>query len=428
MVRLSSSNAFILLASACAGVAVGVALTHPEKRNPGAQKPARDSAIVAMAPLPDDPETIRLAALAGRPSEARAKIRALLETGSPDSEIATWLAPLLIADPDWLETFILTVPEERRIGLVRVTFMEIGNLHPGSVWELLKRSPFAAMAAKKADGTPDYKGLELFWRITETDKTAAVLFDPALGFSDAELARYLRIGGRKLPTARRVLEEWTAGRWAGEAPEFIRDAWYRLNKRDPATLAELEKKTPESLRSYFENYRARTSVTTKTNADGLIVSDPSVEDLRRIGPTEVKNMAEGRAMAARPLPLSTLAKLPPEIRGPAINNYFEWLYPFSEEAASEAISSLDQLDLTPAERQSLLKSAAGLTLQEQGDYRTALELAARMPDATARAEFEKEAWEDWAKQDPEDALSHAATLPEGELKRRVEELVKESTP
>ncbi|RYD68214.1 MAG: hypothetical protein EOP83_01285, partial [Verrucomicrobiaceae bacterium] len=285
MVRLSSASSFVLLASACAGVAVGVFLTDPGKKIAGKQETAGDAAVVTAAPLPDDPETIRLAALAGRPSEARAKIKALLEAGSPDSEIATWLAPLLIADPDWLETFILTVPEERRIGLVRVTFMEIGKLHPDSVWELLKRSPFAAMAAKRADGTPDYKWLELFWRITETDKTASVLFDPALGFSDAELARYLRIGGRKLPTARRVLEEWAAGRWAGEAPDFIRDAWYRLNKRDPATLAELEKKIPESLRSYFEKFRARTDLTAKLNAEGLIISDPSVEDLRRIGPT-----------------------------------------------------------------------------------------------------------------------------------------------
>ena len=51
-----------------------------------------------------------------------------------------------------------------------------------------------------------------------------------------------------------------------------------------------------------------------------------------------------------------------------------------------------------------------------------------MPDAAAREKFEREAWEEWATQDPDGALAHAATLPEGELKQRVEQLANESKP
>ncbi len=62
---------------------------------------------------------VRIAALAGRKTEAIAKIQDLLASGASNEAIAEWLALVLFTDPAWLDTFILTVPEERRIPLTR---------------------------------------------------------------------------------------------------------------------------------------------------------------------------------------------------------------------------------------------------------------------------------------------------------------------
>ncbi len=380
-----------------------------------------------VSPLPDDPEVLKLAALAGRTTEARLKVEALLAAGATDEELAAWLAPLLVANPDWLETFILTVPENRRIILVRAAFLTVGELHPDSVWELIRRSPFAATAARKNDGTPQFKGLDLLWRFADSDLAAEVIFDPALGFTDAEAARLFSTGGGHPSSTPRILEEWKNGRWTGATPDCVRSAWFSLHRRDPGLLEELEKSMPASLQSSVENFRARARMRAR-NPEGLITSDPSADELRIIGAAEVKNLVEGRAWAGRPVPLATLAQLPPEVRGPALDSYFQRLYPFAEESAAQAVAALDDLDLTAAERQSLLLSAARQECNERGNYTTALEWAARMPDAPARAKFEQETWEKWARQDPEAALSHATTLPDGELKLRVEKLAIESKP
>ncbi len=86
---------------AAAGIAAGIWLTPAESFPPSTVAVPFPSAGEAASPLPDDPEILKLAAMAGRTREARAKIDDLLAAGAKDEEIAAWLAPILLADPAW---------------------------------------------------------------------------------------------------------------------------------------------------------------------------------------------------------------------------------------------------------------------------------------------------------------------------------------
>ncbi|WP_265593996.1 hypothetical protein [Haloferula sp. BvORR071] len=107
--------------------------SSPEKRIVAA--PVKEEE--AKAPLGDEPAKIRLAALAGRTKEARAKVAALIASGAKDEEVAEWLAPVLIADPGALDDLVAGIPEERRFALVRTALLQVVSLHPDSVWEVI---------------------------------------------------------------------------------------------------------------------------------------------------------------------------------------------------------------------------------------------------------------------------------------------------
>ena len=193
------------LLPAVAGVVAGRLLTAEPPVAPVAtaegKSEGRQNEVRA---LPDKPEVIRLAALAGRTTEARAKLAELVKAGAGDKEIAEWLAPVLVADPAWLEQFILTVPEERRTALIREVFPILGNLHFDADWELMRHSPSALGAAKT--------GIGILVSSSRSPLAAAFLLDPANGFTEKELT-VLEWTVHTPENARRVMEAWKSGHW-----------------------------------------------------------------------------------------------------------------------------------------------------------------------------------------------------------------------
>jgi hypothetical protein len=408
-----------------AGLGAGVVLMAPKEKAamPKSSEVSADRSETAK--LPDDPTVIQLAALAGRTGEARKKIEALFAENAPDEAIAEWLAPVLIADPAWLESFILTVHEPRRIDLVRATIWKISEISPDAAWELVRSSPFAAMAARTTGSDVEREGLDVLNGCHDSPLAAEVLFDPANGFSTEEATKFFRFGSQNTANNKRLLKEWFAGRWEGEAPECVRAAWLNLRWLEESTLRELEKEMPEALETQAERFESLGKLTATA---GMITEDPSAEELGILGPEELAQFAESRTEAGRPLPLETLAELPPELRGQTFDTYFSYLYPYHQDVAQHALDVLDQLGLKRSERQALLEGAVAQEWSFTGDHEKALEIIARMPDREAAEERKGEVLEDLVKFDPQTGLEFIKTMPSGELKERMEKLAAEGMP
>lgn len=405
-----------------AGLGAGVFLMTPNQ-SPEERKAAETAAAKpGGSTLADDPTVIQMAALAGRTGEARKKIEALFADNATDEEIAGWLAPILIADPAWLESFILTVHESRRIDLVRSTIWRMSEISPDAVWELVRSSPFAAMAARTTGSDTEREGLDVLNGCHDSPLAAEVLFDPANGFSSEEATNYFRFGTRNRENNERLLKEWFNGRWEGKAPECIRSAWLSLRWENEAGLRELAKQLPDALKEQADRFDAFAKLMPGT---GMITNDPTPEELGGLGAEELAQLAEMRTEAGRPLSLETLAKLSPELRGQTFQTYFAYLHPFNEEAAEHAFGVIDQLGLKRDERQTLLDGAASQIWRFEGDHTRALALVDRMPDREAAATMRTEILEELAKFDPQAALETAKSLPEGELRDKIEKLAKE---
>lgn len=375
--------------------------------------------------LPDDPDVIKLAALAGRTSEARSKIAALLESGAKDEEIAPWLVSVLIADPGWLEKFIVTVPEQRRIDLLRTTMAQMAGLNRDSIWELVRVSPSAALAARSTGSDKRYKGLEILLQAKDSPLAAEVLFDPASGFTDEMIAGYFKWGAGEIGNSRRIIEEWIGGRWEGVPPDCVRYAWLSSERGDKAALDEIGKSLPESLKSAVEGFETFRKL---QRVKGSIETDPAPEDLKLLAAGEVESLVEDRAMAAKPLPLELLAEVAPENRKAALETYFNWIYPFNVDLAHQSIARLKESNLTESEKDGLYQSASYEEWNSLGDLGKALEFASMISDEKKRNESRTEILEEFAKTDPEGALQHAQGMPEGELRARIEKIATESLP
>lgn len=416
---------FCWLVPAMAGLGTGVIVMAPKEKGPPPISNETTASREEATLLPDDPATLKLAAMAGRTSDARKKIEALFAENAPDEEIAEWLAPILIADPRWLESFILQVHESRRIDLVRATIWKMAETSPDSVWELIRDSPFAAMASRTTGSDKEREGMDVLDGCHGSPLAAEVLFDPACGFSDEEVANYFRFETRSPENSRRVLEEWFAGRWEGDPPKCVRTAWMALRWMDEPALRELQEQLPGPLKAQADRFETLAKLSSTT---GMITEDPSPEELGMLGEEELSQFAGDRAEAGRPLPLELLAKLPSELRGGAIASYFAELYPFNRETAEHALEVMDDLGFTRDERQSLLDGAVHQTWSFSGDYQAALGLIAKMPDREAAAQLEGEILKDLAFYDPERALKHVETMPDGELKVQIEMMAKEGLP
>ena len=376
-------------------------------------------------PLPDDPAIIQLATLAGRTTEARSKIVELMAAGAKDEEIATWLAPILVSDPAWLETFILTVPEERRVDLVRETFKKMADIHVDSVWELIRVSPVALLAAKSTGSDPRYPGLGGIGISNSSPLAAEVLFDPANGFSLESITKFFRHGTGNKANAKRILEEWVAGRWKNETPDCVRSAWLGLRHREPDTLREIEEKLAPEMRTQGNQFEASAKLVDYKLPPR---TDYRAEELESIGAAGLASLVEDQAKAAAPIPLDTLAQLPKELRKESLDIYFSWLYPFQADLAREMLGKLGSLDFSNEEKQVLLESALSKEWYDEGDFEWSMRVVELMPEGEGRTKAERELLEDYANMDPAAALEVTKTMPPGELRTRIEKLATENLP
>lgn len=368
---------------------------------------------------------IQLATLAGRTAEARNRISKLTAEGAKDEEIATWLAPVIVADPAWLEQYILTVPEERRVDLIRQTFEKMAGIHADSVWELIRISSVAASAARSPGSDPRYPALGGIGISASSPLAAEVLFDPANGFALNDATRFFRHGTYNPENSKRVLEEWLAGRWEGAIPDCVKPAWLNLRKNDPEAFREFQERLSPEMRARADEFEASASL-----IDFKLPprTDYRAEELKSIGAKGLKSMVENQAIAAAPIPLETLAELPKEIRGESLRNYFDWLYPFESGFAREALDKLDSLDFSAEERQALLDSALAGEWGNEGDFEGSMKVVRLMPAGESRTKAERELLEDYARTDPASALEFTKTMPEGELRTRIENLATGNLP
>lgn len=406
------------------GAVLGALVRMPSGAKP--ETPPPTEKVEAKVALEDEPTKVKLAALAGRTTEARAKVAALIASGAKDEEIAEWLAPILIADPAALPHLVAGVPAERRTGLARLALRAVVPLHPDSVWEVIRATPFAAEAARANDGDPNYPGLEIIGTAANSRLAAEVLCDPANGFSNEEIAKYFEHGTRNEANARKILEEWIAGRWGeGEPPPCVRSAWSGLRWRNEPELRTLEQTLPDLLKKKVGEFDALAKIYKRFRESS---ASPTAEEFSHLGGEEFASVAESRGMAGTPLPLDLLAALPEEKRGKALGDYFQWSYPFSLESARQAISHVDELPFSRAEMDSLFRQASEYEWNSQGELGAALALAARIADDKIRLELETGILEEFAQYDPRGALAHVQQMPAGELRDKIEKLATESLP
>jgi hypothetical protein len=180
-------------------------------------------------------------------------------------------------------------------------------LHPDSVWEVIRASPLAAEAARAKLKGDNYPGLDLVITACRSPLAAEVLFDPANGFSNEEIARFFRFGGRDEANSRRILDEWIAGRWQGEPPECVQAAWAGLRWRNEAELRAVEAALPEPLRKKADEFEALTRLEKRLRSMEAALT---AEDLDQLGAEELASLAEERSEAGKPLPLELLATMP----------------------------------------------------------------------------------------------------------------------
>ena len=410
---------------AAAGIACGSYLSPKSNHAAREIPPIAVAAANEVKALPDDPAMIQLAALAGRTAEARTKTKELLATGASDADIAEWLAPVLVSDPKWLETFIPDVPEERRINLVRAVLKKMGELHPDAVWELIRVSPSAVAAAKAQGADPLWEGIRNLYPAAESRLAVGILLDPAYGFPEEQVSGYLPATLANPDNARDILERWIKGGWEPKRPDLLRSAYYVLRARDPDALAALRPKLDPGQSTALGEYEASVKL---NNFEQAPRTDYTVEELSTLGPAEIHDLAEGHAMSGAHLPLETIARLTPELREAALDSYFQWYYPFQADDPRKELANLGNLGFTDDEKQSLLENAFSSEWYEAGNFEESLEVIAMMKAGAGREKAERELLEDYANHDPVAAREFAKTMPEGELRTRIENLATDNMP
>jgi len=336
------------------------------------------------------------------------------------------LALVLFTDPSWLDSFILTVPEERRIGLTRLTLLKVGNLQWDAAWELIRASPYARQAARSDVEIEHRKGLDILGYCRSSPLAAETLLDPAFGFTDEEIARSLRFSSGD-ENSETIIKAWLQGRWKGRPPEFVRDSWSDYRRIHQDDLDEITKAFSAEIRSAigeFDTYWNQSEKIRSTPAG----KTPGLEELAALNPEGLADVFDLQRRSGTHIPLQTITQLPPELRKPALENYFSQSDTFHPERIRHGIEELDQLDLTPGERQSLLQQGALLIWTEEGDYEAALDWVGRIPDTQARAGSQEELLTKLADTDPQSALDYLSRLPSGELRDKIEKIATEALP
>lgn len=409
---------------AIAGVVLGMMVTGNVEMPANLSDAPVSSGSIREAALPDDPAVIRIAALAGRTKEARKKIGDLIAAGAKDDEIAEWLSLILFSDPGSLDEFILTVPEDRRIGLVRMALLKVSRMQADAVWEAIRSSPFALQAARSDLEIDHRKGVDILGYARTSPLTAETILDPSFGFTEQEIAATLRFA-HGAENARRILEEWKNGRWKGEPPGFVRGAWAHFWFNDKGALQDIGKSLPEEYRAFTDRFNALNEQDQHNSKNHTI---PTAEELSKLGEKELMSVFNDQFCSGSVIPLETFIQLPPALRKAGFENYFRQDDTFHPDMARNCVEQLDQLDLTNPEKQTLLEGAATAVWENQGDYQTALQWSARMPDAAGREKIENNILTEFARADPHGALEFIATLPAGKLRETIERIATEALP
>lgn len=413
-----------IILPAIAGVVLGMMVTGNVEAPASVSDAPVAPASIREAALPEDPAIIRIAALAGRTKEVRKKIGDLLAAGAKDDEIAEWLALILFSDPGSLDEFILTVPEGRRIALVRTALLKVSRMQADAVWEAIRSSPFALQAVRSDLEVEKRKGVDILGYARTSPLTAETILNPSYGFTEQEIAATLRFvrGGEN---SRRILEEWKKGRWKGEPPGFVRDAWAHFWFNDKDALQEIGKSLPEEYRTFTDRFNALNEQDQHTSNNQTIAT---AEELSKLGEKELMSVLNDQFCSGRVIPLETFIQLPPVLRKAGLENHFRQDDTFHPDMARNCVEQLDRLDLTNSEKQALLEGAASAVWENQGDYLTALQWSARMPDANGREKFETNLLTEYARADPDGALDFIATLPAGKLRETIERIATEALP
>ena len=229
-----------------------------------------------------------------------------------------------------------------------------------------------------------------------------------------------------MENARAVLDAWLKGKWPGEkVPECVRYSWLSVSRKDKESVAALKTGMSEAQRALVDEFDAGRETGRTMRRLG---ENPSAEELAAMNGGEIAELVDERGMAAKPLSVELLAKLPREKRGEVWESYFQWLYPFNSERAAEEIEKLDQAGLDDEEKGVLFAEAANHEWFSMGDAARAFELASRIPDEKARGEALEELATDYAHTDPQGALEFAATLPEGDLREKMVKTANDSMP
>lgn len=413
---------------AIAGIGLGISLTRPpEKSTPpeASQPPHPDSKTETRLP-DDDPAVLKIATIAGRGTEARKKLQELLAADAKDEEIAGWLALVLFSDPSWLDSFILTVPEDRRIGLARLTLLKVGKLQDDAVWELIRASPYARQAALSDVEIEHRKGLDILGYCRGSPLAAETLLDPSFGFSDKEIHQSLRFCyGHE--NAQAIVEAWVRGRWKDDPPQFVRGSWLDYRSTHQNDLAEITKTFPAEIRSAtaeFDTYWEQNKQIQSTP----VGKTPTLEELAALNQQGLNDAFDFQRESGSHIPLATLVQLPAELRKSALENYFSQSDTFHPDMIRNSISEADQINLTPGEKGALLQSGALLIWTNEGDYETALDWAGRIPDITAREKCEEQLLTKLANTDPDPALNYISRLQPGGLRDKIEKIATEAQP
>lgn len=412
---------------ALAGVAAGNLLVpgapSNEDKASASKASARGDREAALPPLADDFHAINLAALGGRTTEAKRKVTELLAEGADatDQDIITWLTPILLSDPGWMEHFISILPEGLRPLLVRDAMKELADHHLDAPWEVLKHSPsLMAMTRPPAGGLGQFLGFGAY----QSPQAAAFLLDPANGYTAQEIRQGLQSALHNQANARTMLEAWKSGHLpAGLEKDILPLAWRSLSFQDPDTAAALMKNLPPEQEAWLAARQQDRENSARFREQLNHPESTRLEDLPedRIAPYLSALEERGGRVA-----LEQLGRLPENLRKQAAEDYLRYTYPYHSEGVMADLRTLPTLGFSEKEQLQILERGIDGEWSDSGNFANAIELAGLIPDAGKREEKRRALLEDLAKYDPEAALEYAATLPDGEDRSRLEQQAREN--
>jgi hypothetical protein len=410
---------------ALAGAAVGSLLVpkspSSEDRAAASKASARGDREAALPPLADDFHTIKLAALGGRTAEAKRKVAELLEMGATDQDIVTWLTPILLSDPGWMEHFVSMVPEGLRPLLVQETMKELSDHHLDAPWEVLKHSPTLSAYCSSPAG-----GISLFLSFSayQSPQAAAFLLDHANGYASREIRQGLQSALHNPTNARTMLEAWKSGQLpAGLEKDILPLAWRSLSFQDPDTTAALMRDLTPEQKAWLAARQQDKEASARFREQ---LNHPESTRLEELSDLQISPYLSALEESGGRVALEQLGRLPENLRKQAAEDYLRYTYPYHSEGVMEDLRTLPSLGFSEKEQLQILERGIDGEWSDSGNFANAIELAGMIPDAGKREEKRRALLEDLAKYDPEAALEYAATLPDGEDRSRLEQQAREN--